>query len=370
MSHRWIPYGTSVAASILLTFADMGNAHAETRYWPESLGTLATVPLAVPAGSTTLTTRVAHALDHPVATAFRMNRAVTRSYSLPADPTPGNAFDIGAGGEGFFLHPLADSSGTRTGYAEVSVVAPRGTSEQDRFAVIVGLDLDRDGQPSADELRCTARNTAGQARCRLDVRDHGTDGLWVITQAPTSPVASTLETTLDVARFDLSNGKIRAIDSIAGSLAVATPETVDANSPFVATLIHGARPPVDTYGEFAGLLFTAVDATAASATLVPIALQPVHAASSTQPVAISPYKFSPNEPVMVTLAPGQAQERLYVDNPSQNEMSVSVDTLDGVEFHSASSARSRPAVHLAAPLQGQVVTPVDIGRGTRDLHCL
>lgn len=102
--------------------------------------------------------------------------------NIPPDPTPATPWDADRAGSIFQLSTIpAPADGQPQAWGVVIDALPITAGNVDLFA---GPDLDGDGLPDEDELRCTSAMSAGTERCELALTHPGSGELryWLLVQ--------------------------------------------------------------------------------------------------------------------------------------------------------------------------------------------
>ncbi|UXI67027.1 hypothetical protein [Tahibacter amnicola] len=309
------------------------SAGAESAYYPIYLGTLVQGFVGMPSGITTATLRTERTIEQVIAQPWRVMAEQAESYSLREDPTPADLYDLPLAATGYFLRPLTAASGEQAWFAEVTAESTVATA---RWSVTVGVDRNGDGLPSANEVLCRARSAGSRARCRLDLRAFPSRSAWVLTRMENTPGsdAVSVRTTFAGADFTLRNGQVIAEDDYGDSLIVEVPERISSDIPFTATFRYTARPDeIGSHTDFAGLLLTDPTFSPTSMFIAPVELTFAPVTAVDQPTALKPTADPGANSMTLALAPGQAHEKLYVDNPGYSAVAIGVDSLENVDVY-------------------------------------
>ncbi|MBP6596702.1 MAG: hypothetical protein KA196_04240, partial [Arenimonas sp.] len=257
------------------------------------------------------------------------------SQVLAVDPSPESPWDAGRIGTQFVLRGIAPSA---DGLSEVRRVLVDARSLEARDVdLYLGLDLDADGSPDANELRCTAAMATPVERCELAITAQAPSvPYWVMAHNRSAASHS----------VQLDHWVVRLVPDDAGPLAtgrlVATGAgRLPAGAAFPLrlgwtdlTLLPGERR--------LGYVQLRSDA-ATSAGLFPVRIS--RSAGDMPALALAS-----GAPVTIALAPGASQDRIYIDVPAGATRLVATTTSPrNVDLYLASvPAAGAPAI-LAAP---------------------
>ena len=317
-------------AAVLALVALVPAAYASDAFYPESFGRNAGLSIEKPAGSVTV------ALPADAAAAIATAQQLTawhtsyRTYSraaLPLDLTPENPFDDGNPPRGMLNLPLQNA----TNSVQTWFVSVRGNAfAAARPELLVGRDINGDGLPEANETLC--RVTADfydVPHCLLDLRGKTDKPLWAFEHI-TSKSASgffPVSGTVIISAADFAIGE--------GSMAIAGTAVPDFNA-FRANDGSGgvrqvnleyAYDPTDIadyFGhEVAGVVFNQPNHSIASDSVWATPLTFTRIAHPPQPYAMAAI-YDEYDEVQVTLQAGQVYDRLFVDNPGQDEVDIAL----------------------------------------------
>ncbi|UXI67030.1 hypothetical protein [Tahibacter amnicola] len=319
----------------LLLAATGSVAMAQTAYYPAAMGRLPEALVAMPTGTTSVSLVVDASLAHPRATVWQAEHLLTRASTLAPDATPHDEFDVEGGGTSFTQMPLTDADGRQLWFADIVVLDAADGTPASPVSLTVGIDRNRDGHASWDELLCRAVNRRGEARCHVDLRGLVAESLWILTRREDGVIDDVfLQTRITGARFSVNAGKTIALSPFPDSLEVALPETVTTGTSFAAQIHHRALATDPAGVPLGGLLIS--DSAGAGAIAVPLRFSFTEVVQSGQAYSLTPYETHWGRPwTTVLLQPGERRTGLYVDNPNGSELLVKADHLLGVDVHVA-----------------------------------
>ncbi|MCZ8114188.1 Ig-like domain-containing protein [Silanimonas sp.] len=262
---------------------------------------------------------------------------------LGVDASPEDAFDTG--GRDVVLGELPAGRSWRLLVDAASI----SNGDVDLY---VGLDLDRDGQPSRNELRCTSAMSAGAERCELapSPSDAAPVAYWVMLHNPGSTAH-----TARVERFE-----VPMVDGD-GSLAATAPAIAARAQDWPLRL--GWRDPslVDGESRAGYVSLRATDGEAPA--WMPVRLDRNGGEAAALPLASG-------RPQTLRLAPGEQATRLFIDvPPGQTRLVLNIDTdaLPRLEVLRAAMPVPSTAVPRVEPASTTVVRDVAVvGQGPNE----
>ncbi|UXI67028.1 hypothetical protein [Tahibacter amnicola] len=319
----------------LLALGPSGSATAEIHHHPASLANRPTVTLALPAGTTMAPLATPQSYADARAQFWQARYLSVEEATVPADPTPANPFDLAAGGVHHTVQPLTDPNGSQLWFAVVSLQLLGSANSDTRARLHVGIDRNGDGLPSADETICSAARSVQNATCVLDLRADTSRSMWVVSQLERhTGEPLNLNTVLHGARFATGGGELHPTEAYSPDITVKVPAPLQAGQTFAAEFRYA--PMVNAVPDIplGGIILTDGRYSVASATVIPLAFRFAPITQAAQPYAISPgHAIHWTDPIQVILHPGQAHDRLYIDNPHFDVMDIAADTLDGVDVY-------------------------------------
>jgi hypothetical protein len=333
------------------------TAYASDAYYPESFGLGAPLSIEKPAG--TLTVPLPADAGAALVTAQQL-QAWHTSYRISAgdmlslDPTPDNAFDDGTPPLGTATLPLQNASNT----VQTWFVSVRGNAfENVTSELLVGRDINGNGLPDPNEVLCQVTAAPYDApHCLLDLRGKTDKPLWAFehivakTGSALFPLSGSV--TISGSDFAISEGG-KAID------ATQVPDFNALRANDAAGGVHQvdleyANDPndlVDTFGhEVAGVVFSQPNHSIAGDSVWATPLTFTHIAHPLQPYAVAAI-YDEFDDVQVTLLPGQTYDRLFVDNPGQDEVQLALLGRRWILTVPPPYRRRAPACSCSIPMQ-------------------
>ncbi|WP_397595876.1 Ig-like domain-containing protein [Silanimonas sp.] len=262
--------------------------------------------------------------------------------ALGVDASPDDAFD--AGGRDVVLGELPAGRSWRLLMDAASISG----GDLDLY---VGLDLDRDGQPSRNELRCTSAMSNGAERCELTPAPSNTSPVayWVMLHNPGSTAHTARVERFEVPLAD-SDGTLASTARAVAGRAQRWPLRLGWRDP---TLLDG-----ESRVGYIGLRAAEGEAPA----WMPVRIERRGGESTPLPLTVGRTQA-------FRLGAGESQSRLFVDvPPGQSRLVVAIGSdaaLDLVVRRTDATAAQALPPKIAAATAGTVVAMTNTGPGER-----
>jgi hypothetical protein len=257
------------------------------------------------------------------------------SQTLPVDPSPESPWDAGRIGTQSVLRSVAPSNDGQSEARRVLVDAR--SLETGDVDLYLGLDLDADGTPDPNELRCTAAMGSAVERCELAVTAQAPAvAYWVMAH---NRSAASHNVRLDHWVVRLVPDEASAAAS--GRLLATGPGRLGAAAAFPLRLAWTDLTALPGESRLGYVTLRSDSATPAG--VFPV--QVTRSAAEVPAVALAS-----GTPVTIALAPGATQDRIYIDVPAGATRLVATTTSTrNVDLYLANAAVTGAPAIVAAP---------------------
>lgn len=280
------------------------------------------------------------ALPEPAFSISELATPLERSFAIGQDPTRNDVYD--SFGAGTRVEQVRFSAGGGPGRLEVelsSVSAPDGD-------LFVGLDLDGNGLPSQDEELCRSSSPQSSESCVIDVAQTSPDAVyWVLVQNWQSSGAS------DIFRLRANAVRLAPAEAGIGSIgpgAVASGDNFDLR-------LFWDLPSLAPGQTRSGYLLPG-NIPGREGLLGPIRIDVIRNAAVTS-VARA---LVPNRPRSLELSAGAAQDRYFIDLPTNaSRLTLSSEGVGDVSLYLARDAQPGNPQIAAAPARASAAAVAD-----------
>ncbi|MFY2762878.1 Calx-beta domain-containing protein [Arenimonas sp. MALMAid1274] len=281
--------------------------------------------------------------------AYRLRPPQVFQPSLAVDPTPESPWDQGRAGTHFQTGVIA------TGTLEWRILADARSLGAGDVDLYLGIDLDGDSQPDANEVRCTAAMSSAAERCEMALGVPAPDTRYWAMLHNRSP--SGHQVRLDLFDFPMQEVEVSAVLQ---SLVATGPGRLPADADFPLRL--GWTDYDSVLGD-RQLAYIRVKADAATdAGVFPVLLT---RSASDMPAV----QLNVSQTTVVSMPAGGAQDRVYIDVPngtSSLTVSTSNNTADIDLYLSFVAAPAGPGV-APAPARNLAVRSATTASGNESI---
>ncbi len=283
------------------------------------------------------------ALPEPTFSVSELATPMQRNFSLSQDPTRNDPYD--SFGPGTRVDQIRFSEGGGPGWLEVELSSPSAL-DGDLF---VGLDIDGNGLPSADEELCDSTSALSSERCLIEVEQTSADATyWILVQnvqgSGGSAVFNMRANAVRLAPADAGIGSI-------GPGAVASGEDLDLR-------LFWDMPFLEPGHTRSGYLLPG-NIPGREGLLGPVRIDVIRSAVST---SVS-RALVPNRARRLELSAGAAQDRYFIDvPPNASRLALSSEGVGNVSLYLARDAQpGNPQVGPAPPRSSAAAVADGIG---------